>query len=126
MKALYHREVFWRNEFDKALSELIKTDHILVSKHIKNTTNTWCDHDKISINKLIAITYGCKNGINDYYLFEVEITNGVISKAVFRTSYSADKDIIIVVRHNFIVTAWLNNKEDTHVTLDDTKYSKLY
>ena len=25
MKALYHKEVFWRDEFDKALSELIKT-----------------------------------------------------------------------------------------------------
>lgn len=61
-----------------------------------------------------------------YYLFEIEANdiNGSeqITKGVFRTSYNREYDIVIVVRKNKIVTAWLQKKADTHCTLDRNKY----
>lgn len=127
-KNLYHKKVFWKKHFDKALCFLITSDKIIVSSHIKNTTNKWCGHDAININKLIAIVYGCKNRQNKHYLFEVETEYNTeikfekIVKAVIRTEYNYEKDIIIVLRENTIVTAWLNDKTDKHYTLDYKKY----
>ena len=66
---LYHKKVFWKKHFDKALCFLVNNDTIKVSSHIKNNTSNWCGHNKININKLIAIVYGCKNRINKHYLF---------------------------------------------------------
>lgn len=128
---LYHKKVFWKKHFDKALCFLITSDTIKVSSHIKGSTNTWCDHDKININKLIAIVYGCKNRLNKHYLFEVETEYDTetrfekVTKAVIRTEYNYNKDIIIVLRENMIVTAWLNDKGDKHQTLDYKKYVNL-
>lgn len=128
MKRLYHKKVYWKKSLDKALCYLITSDRIRVSDHIKNTTNKWCGHDKININKLIAIVYGCKNRTNQHYLFEVEteLKNGQewITKAVIRTAYNKDKEVVIVLRENVIVTAWLQDKEDRHNTLDSNKYYK--
>lgn len=33
---LYHREIFWKDEFENAVQELITTDFVKVSSHIKN------------------------------------------------------------------------------------------
>ena len=128
---LYHKKVFWKKHFDKALCFLVTSDTIKVSSHIKGNTSNWCDHNKININKLIAIVYGCKNRINKHYLFEVETEYNTVTgfekvtKAVIRTEYNCNKDIIIVLRKNIIVTAWLNDKDDKHITLDDKKYVNL-
>ena len=65
------------------------------------------------------------------YLFEVETEYNTetrfetITKAVFRTEYNDTKDIVIVVREGIIVTAWLQNKEDKHCTLNLKKYVNL-
>lgn len=45
-----------------------------------------------------------------------------ITKWVVRMPYDEDQDISIAVRGNVIVTAWLNNKDDTHYTLDLSQY----
>lgn len=124
---LYHREIFWKDYFNSAVQRLISTENIKVTRHIKvdNVNRTHCQHNKININSLVAITYEAKNRVRPYYLFEVE-TNEFdnITKAVFRTDYNTMYDIVIVVRKNLIVTAWLQKKADTHRTLDVSKYYK--
>lgn len=113
---LYHREVFWKDEFENAVQELITTDFIKVSSHIKNDSKNrkHCKHNEIDVNTLISITYKVRNKVRPYYLFEVEIddVNGSeqITKAVFRTNFNREYDIVIVVRKNKIVTAWLQKK----------------
>ena len=127
---LYHREVFWRDEFENAIQKLVVTDFIKVSSHIKNDNKnrTHCKHNEININALISTTYKVRNGVRPYYLFEIETddTNGSeqVTKAAFRTSYNREYDIVIVVRTNKIITAWLQKKTDTHTTLDVSKYYK--
>ena len=109
IKTLYHKHCYWRKRYDKALFYLV-TDYMRVSNHIKYNTNKWCGHDKVWIDRLLAIVYGCANRTKPHLLFEVEC--------------EYDKDVIIVIRKGAIVTAWLQDKNDKHHTLDDSKYFK--
>jgi hypothetical protein len=47
----------------------------------------------------------------------------MIIKACFRTDYDYKRDISIVVKDGLIITAWLNNYHDRHLTLNKEKYS---
>ena len=62
----------------------------------------------------------------DSDVFEVEINNGNIVKFCARVQYDDSHDVIIVItgdRFNPIVkTVWLNDKNDSHKTLDRSKY----
>ena len=46
-----------------------------------------------------------------------------ITKWVVRMPYDDGRDISVVVRDNVIITAWLNNKDDIHCTLDLYQYA---
>jgi hypothetical protein len=65
-----------------------------------------------------------------YFLYEVETqAKDEITKCVLRTGYDLDRDISIVFAtskdgKNIVKTAWLNNKRDTHTTLNKYKYYK--
>jgi acid phosphatase class B len=65
-----------------------------------------------------------------YFLYEVETqAKDEITKCVLRTSYDLDRDISIVFAtskdgKNIVKTAWLNDKNDRHFSLDKSKYYK--
>ena len=54
--------------------------------------------------------------------FEVETTNGIVTKCAIRCEYDNETDISIVIRDGFVVTAWLNYNDDKHFSLDRSKY----
>jgi hypothetical protein len=60
-------------------------------------------------------------------IFEVELTDGSISKIVIRIPYEEDDyyDICLVLEYTsrVIKTVWLNEATDNHVTLDLSKYT---
>lgn len=61
--------------------------------------------------------------------FEVEVQNGEVVKFCVRTELDDERDITVVIAMtkdgwHFIKTAWVNNKEDVHRTLDTSKYVK--
>ena len=60
-------------------------------------------------------------------IIEVQVWNGRIVKAVVRTTYNDIHDLILVIVPEdidkaFVKTCWLNRKDDTHCTLDRSKY----
>lgn len=61
-----------------------------------------------------------------FSVIEVETLNGRAVKYVLRGAYDADNDIIVVVMPTggayFVKTCWLNHKDDTHNTLDRSRY----
>lgn len=58
-------------------------------------------------------------------IIEYYVDNNQVIKAVFRCKYNNVYDICYVVKPNgFIVTAWLNNSNDEHHTLDHSLYEK--
>ena len=59
-------------------------------------------------------------------IIEVEIKNKKIVKIVARFDYNNNYDLVIVIipQGKIIKTVWLNDKNDTHLTLDTSKYNK--
>jgi hypothetical protein len=129
MNKLYHSEVYFEDWFKDVAVDLFNTNY---SKHL-------CDHFMYDNNKkrygmtkerLTAIINQLIKGERDFYLYEVEIQEPkFMVKAVVRASYDKDYDVSIVFAFyencgEIVKTAWLNEKTDTHTTLDASKYYK--
>jgi hypothetical protein len=57
------------------------------------------------------------------HVFEIHVENGVAKKANVRYMCDDEFDQIAVVGHDgTLITAWLNRRNDTHDTLDTSKY----
>jgi hypothetical protein len=58
-------------------------------------------------------------------VFEVEIENNRVTKMAVRLPYKNDCDLCVVflMGSGFVKTVWLNKHEDTHKTLNLSKYS---
>lgn len=59
-------------------------------------------------------------------LFELEIKDGVVVKMGVRMHHDELNDIIVIFQpqDGFVRTVWLNRKDDSHKTLDASKYRK--
>lgn len=121
MNKLYHREVYWLDSFDSQSLTLIRSIERLSNHlydHIENSNKPRYD---ISVEHLYNIVQGLYS--QDIHPFEVEVDcNNKVVKTVIRTSYDDNRDISIVIRYGYIVSAWLNNKCDNHLALDRSKY----
>ena len=123
MTHLYHREVFWKDDFDRDSAKLIKSVYRL-SRHLKDYLeydNT--DRRSFDFDGIMGTIEHLKT-MDSVESFEVETKNGFLTKCVVRVSYNERKDICIVFRKGLVVTAWLCNKDDNHKTLDKSKYNR--
>ena len=125
MSRLYHKKVFWNATFDSQAKTLFNKNYSLhLFEHLLYST----DKHGMTMRELDRIIDELMANKRNYFLYEVECTiHDEVFKAVVRTSYDLDRDISIVFalskKNELIVkTAWLNNKRDTHTTLDKTKY----
>lgn len=123
---LYHREVVWDDYFDYVCRKMLNTMKIEVSEHA-NKRFVEKNIDKGYIFALLK--YNRKGEI-----FEVEKQGKYIEKFVIRMAYDLENDVSIVLmvkcdeankRSLIMPTVWLNNRNDNHSTLDDTKYEKI-
>lgn len=55
---------------------------------------------------------------------EAEMSGVKLTKLVLRFSYDKTRDVVVVVRDGVLITAWLNDKSDSHGTLDRSKYAR--
>lgn len=118
---LYHRDIKWKKYFDIQSLELIKTVKRL-SNHLWNHIDNPNKKHEIDLKKLYLIVNEIKR-LTKVEPFEVEINDdGEVIKCVIRTNYDENKNISIVFKQDFIVTAWLNDKNDKHYTLRRDKY----
>lgn len=119
---LYHSSIYFLDSFNSQSLTLIKS--------VKNLSNHLWEHIDNSNQKRynidVAKLYLILNSINESncYPFEVETTDGIVTKCVIRCEYDDKRDISIVVREGFVVTCWVNNNDDLHDTLDRSKYVK--
>lgn len=120
---LYHKKVYWDKKFDVDARKLMEKEEYTFSQHLlTNLRYSKAKRRQITEERLSQILYNIRDRKQNYYLYEVEVENGNVVKAVVRTSYDKEDDISIVYRNKCIVTAWLNEKVDTHMTLDKKKY----
>jgi len=118
---LFHKSVYWIPQFDIQSKQLLLSVKRLSNHlydHIENSNKPRYD---ISIERLYNIVQGlCRQ---DIHPFEVEVDcNNKVVKTVIRTPYDDTRDISIVIRYGYIVTCFLNNKDDLHLTLNKSKY----
>ena len=118
---LFHKSVYWIPQFDIQSKQLLLSVKRLSNHlydHIENSNKPRYD---ISVEHLYNIVQGLYS--QDIHPFEVEVDcNNKVVKTVIRTSYDDNRDISIVIRYGYIVSAWLNSKGDNHLTLDRSKY----
>ena len=118
---LFHKSIYWIPQFDIQSKQLLLSVKRLSNHlydHIENSNKPRYD---ISIERLYNIVQGLYS--QDIHPFEVEVDcNNKVVKTVIRTPYDDTRDISIVIRYGYIVSGWLNNKNDNHVSLDKSKY----
>lgn len=126
-KMLYHRDCFWQNSFyNRMRKDLMNEEYMVLSSHLEHHFLDKTRSHEINRNKLIDCVGNIFYNRRWHELFEVEIIDGHVVKAVIRTNYNRDKDICIVFRKNLVVTAWLNDRHDKHSSLDKSKYYNPY
>jgi carbonic anhydrase len=119
---LYHNDVYLPEEIAEAAKDLLEDPKMHFSAHLK-------EHLEKPDPKHLLTEDAIWKAVNNLKKspctpFEVETNRNKVTKAVYRTPYNKDTDISIVFRKHTIVTAWLNRKDDTHSTLDTSKYEK--
>ena len=146
-RQLFHSDVF----FPEGLQDVIKRlqcnfKAYQLSKHFEEHLDNQDDEDRSHTYLKNAVI----NNLNElgkyrlYDAFEVELSKSfkefgthdwVVTKYCIRVSYSYSQDLVIVIRPgwnksncmynpgiNLIVTAWINHRDDSHKTLNTTKY----
>ena len=118
---LYHREVHWLDSFDSQSLTLIRS-----IERLSNHVYEHIESGKARYNFTIAQLYIILKNVDESncHPFEVEVEDGKVVKCVIRLRYDDKRDVSIVVREGFVVTAWVNSNMDKHASLDRSKYEK--
>ena len=119
---LYHKNVFWKKDFDVMSAELIKSVDRF-SKHLQEYFDSENENRNFNADDIIRIVDKLKT-FDTIKAFEVETDGHKLQKCVVRCGFNGKKDICIVFRKSLVVTAWLCNKDDNHKTLDKSKYER--
>lgn len=119
---LYHKQVFWKSDFDIESAKLIKTV-TRFSRHLQDYFESKNENRNFNAEDIMRIVEKLKT-FDTVKCFEVETDGHHLQKCVVRCGFNGKKDIILVFRKEFVVTAWLCNKDDNHKTLDKSKYEK--
>ena len=115
MRALYHK--------DLGLPTMWKTDWgVLGLKYSKHAQQA-AEDDRYGFIDLPRRLDTSRAEVIEIELDEDEC----LDKILYRTRYNAEYDICIAVRPltREVKTVWLNKRNDTHQTLDLTKYQKV-
>lgn len=137
---LFHSEVFMPKNLIELVRKINKrVDNVRFSYHLKSQSRD--NEDKkhaMNLGTLDNVIKSSKNEeINPFEieLFHAEEHRWRVTKYVFRHSYDETRDVVIVLaptidggkcdwKNVVVKTAWLNNKDDVHATLDEKRYAK--
>jgi len=113
---LYHRDAYG---FPKNLKLPSGTFHVIYSQHAKDEART-DRYGVIEIDKIPQLT------VKEEDIFEIEVTNHVITKITARIGYDDRRDVIfaLIPQTNVVKTIWSNLKTDIHRTLQKWKYAR--
>ena len=119
----YHKDIFIPSEFIKQSLELAKNKHMF-SKHVMQHLfkDNRVKKYNATFNRTLQVLRNFEK--NPVEPFEVYACNKHVTKAVFKTFYSKNKDIIFVLTNEKVVTYYINNKNDNHKTLNKDLYEK--
>lgn len=112
--SLYHKDI----GFPKGFNAQVGTRMLIYTKHAKNAAL----NDRYGVINLPKYV-DTKNA----QIIEAEVAGKIVTKLVYRVSYSKDLDLsiaVIPVDDKFLVkTVWLNKRTDIHKTLNRSVYA---
>lgn len=128
-RKLYHIDLFMPDRFiNYAKEHQSHMTKVKFSQHLLDYFEKGDDKHDLTRKELLESLKRCV--LNPVVPFEVEAASMWVKKYVIRTSYNEEKDISIAIVCKdyksglpFVKTAWLNNKDDIHGTLDVNKYA---
>lgn len=123
MEKLYHRNVYWKQDFDKQSAQVIKMVNRL-SHHVWEYID-YSDSEKrnFSARDIYNVIDKLKK-MDNVKSFEVKTDGHKVIKCCVRVNFNDKKDICVVCGFGKVITVWLCNKNDKHDTLDKRKYEK--
>lgn len=112
MSELYHRDI----GFPKDVRFIVGILRLRYSAHALHE----CDNDRYgAFEPPATIDVGTGEPV------EIEVECGVVVKAVYRAQFDDELDVVIVVTPDgWVKTAWLNQRNDKHRSLDRSKYRR--
>lgn len=123
MIKLYHTEIFVPAEL-RANAEVVQFAKLLWSRHAQLELI----NDKYSMIPRAQIPARFRGEL--WQLVELEVTDGVATKYVFRRPVDENRSLVVVLRPDerledaaVVVTCWTNLNTDTHKSLDRSKYA---
>ena len=119
---LYHRSIFWDNDFDVICEAFVHQPFIL-SRHIKTKIKE-NNFEHLTEDMIIFAINKLRKNFNPP--FEIETECGKIVKFVSRIQILNNQDMCVVFAvhdgFNKIKTAYINCHNDNHKTLNCKKY----
>lgn len=110
---IYHKDIGFPSMFRRPVGSFV----LILSKH--------------ALARAVEKGFDIPDRINmrDFRVIEIETSVKRVEKIVMRGGYDDNRDIVLVVipQRNgsfYVKTAWLNNKNDLHFTLDVSKYER--
>ena len=121
---LYHRKLKWHVCFDKQSFEIVKNVKEISCHAYNHIIDKRQKRYNIDLGKMWDIIENIS--LENCRPFEVEFDENLeqVTKCVLRLNYDFKRDISIVFREGVVITCWLNDKNDLHNTLDESKYEK--
>jgi hypothetical protein len=117
---LYHRDVGFPKDWKQRLPHGFNPFIIRLNYGNHARMAAWDDkYGKINYPYRISFK-------DDLQIFEIEIQRGTVVKMGVRMSYDKNHDLSIIFnpQDGFVRTVWLNEKNDTHRTLNTSNYRK--
>ena len=137
---LFHSDIFMPKGMQEVVLKLQQKyfNNYSLSNHVKEYLDSYYNRSHSYNADLIL---NCLNSIkvSPKQAFEVLLVNDVkkynntkwhVEKYCIRVDYNEREDLIVVISpkinkheiNNVIITMWLNDKNDNHYTLNDSKY----
>ena len=126
---LYHKDIYLPQDLiDQSIRQQQNTLNFAFTKHlIERIECKDRSHNSVTAEKVWNVLSKLKE--NPIVPFEVETENcngkEKVTKYVIRDKCNLFEDISIVIRENKVITAYINESNDEHFTLDTSKYSKF-
>lgn len=130
---LYHNEVYMPEKVLAIVkNKMANMKTVRFSRHVQDWLNGTSGEDCLREKKHTYTKPELMKALSNILRtqpvpFEVEVQDGEVVKFVVRLGMNENQDISIAVgcQNGYIIkTAWVNNKEDIHCTLDTSKYVK--
>jgi len=119
----YHVKIFRPENTDQKLQNFNEALQYLEYR----PTQHCLDNLKDRVDNIKALLYHLKSYcLNSQEIFEhYENDHGIIIKACYRISWESGQDLILVIGHyKQIITIYLNDSDDNHITLKPELYNK--